>query len=154
GDVIAEEHDIFGDGVNIAARLQALAEPAGICVSQVARDQVRGKLDFSFQDLGEQRVKNITRPIRVYRVRDLSIQAREPLPVVPRPTTIEDKALGEEESFTFGSFSLLPGERVLFEGGRPVRLGSRAFDILVALVERPGQTVSKEELIARAWRDT
>jgi predicted ATPase/class 3 adenylate cyclase/DNA-binding winged helix-turn-helix (wHTH) protein len=154
GDVIAEDHDIFGDGVNIAARLQEIAEPAGICVSQVARDQVRGKLDFGFEDLGEQRVKNITRPIRVYRVRDLSIQARERLPVVPRSTAIQDKALGEEESFTFGAFSLIPAERVLIEGGRPVRLGSRAFDILVALIERPGQTVSKEELIARAWRDT
>jgi class 3 adenylate cyclase/TolB-like protein len=66
GDVIAEEHDIFGDGVNLAARLEALAEPGGICVSRVVRDQVRDKLDFAFQDLGEHQVKNITRPVRVY----------------------------------------------------------------------------------------
>jgi adenylate cyclase len=70
GDVIAEEHDIFGDGVNVAARLEALAEPAGICVSRVVRDQVRDKLDFAFEDMGEQSVKNIARPVRVYRVRD------------------------------------------------------------------------------------
>src|SRR3984893_14274671 len=57
GDVIAEEHDIFGDGVNVAARLEALAEPGGICVSRVVRDQVRDKLDFSFDDMGEQSVK-------------------------------------------------------------------------------------------------
>jgi adenylate cyclase len=72
GDVIAEEHDIFGDGVNVAARLEALAEPGGICISRVVRDQVRDKLDFAFEDLGEQQVKNIARPVRVYRVRDAS----------------------------------------------------------------------------------
>src|ERR1700757_1463089 len=66
GDVIAEEHDIFGDGVNVAARLEALAEPGGICVSRVVRDQVRDKLDFAFKDLGEQQVKNIARPVRAY----------------------------------------------------------------------------------------
>jgi adenylate cyclase len=68
GDVIVEEDDIFGDGVNVAARLEALAEPGGICVSRVVRDQVRDKLGFAFEDLGEQQVKNITRPVRVYRV--------------------------------------------------------------------------------------
>lgn len=68
GDVIAEENDIFGDGVNVAARLQALAEPGGICVSAAVREQVRDRLDVAFEDLGEQSVKNIARPIRVYRV--------------------------------------------------------------------------------------
>src|SRR5207249_2458813 len=56
-------------GVNVAARLEALAEPGGICVNRVVRDQVRDKLDFAFEDAGEQRVKNIARPLRVYRVR-------------------------------------------------------------------------------------
>jgi class 3 adenylate cyclase len=71
GDVIAEEHDIFGDGVNVAARLEALAEPGGICVSRVVRDEIRDRLDFVFEDLGEQQVKNISRPVRVYRVSDI-----------------------------------------------------------------------------------
>jgi hypothetical protein len=57
GDVIAEEHDIFGDGVNVAARLEALAEPGGICISPVVRDQVRDGLDYAFDDLDEQSVK-------------------------------------------------------------------------------------------------
>jgi class 3 adenylate cyclase len=61
-DVIVDEQDIFGDGVNVAARLEALAEPGGICVSRVVRDQVRDKLDFTFEDLGEQQIKNIARP--------------------------------------------------------------------------------------------
>jgi TolB-like protein/class 3 adenylate cyclase/Tfp pilus assembly protein PilF len=69
GDVIVEEHDIFGDGVNVAARLEALAEPGGICVSRVVRDQVRDRLDYMFEDMGEQQVKNIARPVRVYALR-------------------------------------------------------------------------------------
>jgi adenylate cyclase len=69
GDVIAERDDIFGDGVNVAARLEALADPGGICVSRVVRDQVRDKLDFAFEDRGEQSVKNIARPVRVYALR-------------------------------------------------------------------------------------
>ena len=68
GDVIAEEHDIFGDGVNVAARLETLAEPGGICVSRMVHDQVRDKLTFAFEDLGEQQVKNIARPVRAYRI--------------------------------------------------------------------------------------
>jgi adenylate cyclase len=68
GDVIVEEADIFGDGVNVAARLEALAEPGGIFVSAAVRDQVGDRLDVGFEDLGEQSVKNINRPIRTYRV--------------------------------------------------------------------------------------
>ena len=62
GDVIAEGGDIFGDGVNVAARLEALAEPGGICVSRTVRDQIRDKLPYPFEDRGEQSVKNIARP--------------------------------------------------------------------------------------------
>ncbi len=69
GDIIIDEGDIHGDGVNVAARLETLAQPGGIWVSKAARDQVRDKLDISFEDLGEQQLKNITRPVRVYRVR-------------------------------------------------------------------------------------
>ena len=68
GDIIIDGDDIHGDGVNVAARLQALAEPGGICASRVVRDQVLDKLSFAFEDLGAQRVKNIARPIEVYRV--------------------------------------------------------------------------------------
>src|SRR5207248_10620204 len=67
GDIIIDENDIFGDGVNVAARLETLAEPGGICVSRVVRDQVRDNLAISFEDMGEQQVKNIARPVRAYR---------------------------------------------------------------------------------------
>jgi adenylate cyclase len=68
GDIIIDGDDIFGDGVNVAARLEMLAEPGGICVSRVVRDQVVDKLSFTFEDLGAQQVKNIARPVEVFRV--------------------------------------------------------------------------------------
>jgi adenylate cyclase len=68
GDVIVEDGDIHGDGVNVAARLEAMAEPGGICVSAIVHEQVRGRVDCAFADLGEQSLKNIARRIRVYRV--------------------------------------------------------------------------------------
>ncbi|MGY0571811.1 adenylate/guanylate cyclase domain-containing protein [Bradyrhizobium sp. RDM12] len=70
GDVIVDQNDIFGDGVNVAARLEALAEPGGICISSAVRDQLGERLDgVAFEDIGEQNVKNIVRAIRVYRIR-------------------------------------------------------------------------------------
>jgi adenylate cyclase len=77
GDVIAEGDDIFGDGVNVAVRLESLADPGGICISGTVFDQLSGKLDVDFTDLGEQKVKNIARPIRVYRV-VLNPEAKHP----------------------------------------------------------------------------
>src|ERR1700726_2062281 len=75
GDVIVEDDDIFGDGVNVAARLEALAEPGGICISRMVRDQIRDKLAYPFEDLGEQSVKNIARPVRVYALRSAAVAA-------------------------------------------------------------------------------
>ena len=66
GDVIVEPHDIFGDGVNVAARLESIAEPGGVCISSAAYDQVQGKVGVEFADLGEQALKNIARPVRAY----------------------------------------------------------------------------------------
>jgi class 3 adenylate cyclase len=68
GDVIVEPHDIFGDDVNIAARLESIAEPGGICISSSAYDQVRRKVGVEFADLGEQNLKNIARAVRAYAV--------------------------------------------------------------------------------------
>src|SRR5262249_9976103 len=68
GDVIAEPHDIFGDDVNIAARLESIAQPGGICISSSAHDHVRAKIGVEFADLGEQHFKNIARPVRTYAI--------------------------------------------------------------------------------------
>ncbi|MCK1514106.1 adenylate/guanylate cyclase domain-containing protein [Bradyrhizobium sp. 190] len=84
GDVIVEPHDIFGDSVNIAARLESIAEPGGICISSSAYDHVRGKVGVEFVDLGEQNLKNIHRPVRAYAV----VQAR------PNPATHESARSG------------------------------------------------------------
>jgi phage shock protein B len=91
GDIIVDAGDIFGDGVNLAARLEALAEPGGICVSRVVRDEVRDKLDVAFDDLGEQQVKNISRPLRAFAVRVAGevVKApaeRPPLPLPDKPS--------------------------------------------------------------------
>jgi TolB-like protein/class 3 adenylate cyclase len=92
GDIIIDGGDIFGDGVNVAARLEALAEPGGICVSRVVHDQVRDKLDIAFNDLGEQQVKNIARPVHVFAVRaggeavKAPVAEKPPLPLPDKPS--------------------------------------------------------------------
>jgi adenylate cyclase len=98
GDVIVEDGEIFGDGVNVAARLEALAEPGGICISRVVRDQVRDKLAFAFEDLGEQSVKNIARPVRVYALRpeaiaDLAAARVPPIPSISQPAVAPRRSI-------------------------------------------------------------
>jgi adenylate cyclase len=85
GDIIIDGDDIHGDGVNVAARLQGLVEPGEICVSKVVRDQVLDKLSFAFEDLGPRKVKNIARPIEVYRILDnLHAATAQPQRIVGR----------------------------------------------------------------------
>jgi adenylate cyclase len=89
GDVIVEGDDLYGDGVNIAARIEALADAGGVFVSNTVHDQVRDRLPFVFEDLGERQVKNIARPVRVYRVRGPGATAKTPWapaqPALPLP---------------------------------------------------------------------
>jgi adenylate cyclase len=92
GDVIVEGEDSFGDGVDVAARIEALAEPGGICVSRVVRDQVRDRLDYTFEDMCEQEVKTNARPVRVYRARGRAVPIGQPLPGSPQPLPLPDKA--------------------------------------------------------------
>jgi adenylate cyclase len=78
GDIVVEDGDIFGDGVNVAARLEGLAEPSGICVSARVREDTAGRLDLAFEDMGEQALKNIARVVRVYRVQPNSPHPNPP----------------------------------------------------------------------------
>ncbi len=100
GDVVVDGEDIYGDGVNIASRLEALAEPGGICIHQNVRDQLRGKLDIDFDDLGEVEVKNIERPVRAFRVtlndKAAAIAARpvERAPALKSPSRVWQAAAG------------------------------------------------------------
>jgi TolB-like protein/tetratricopeptide (TPR) repeat protein len=87
GDIMIDRGDIFGDGVNVAARLEGMAEPGGICISDDAHRQVRGKLELTSEDLGEQKLKNITQPVRAYRVRpSTAATARPSLPLPDKPS--------------------------------------------------------------------
>ncbi len=104
GDVIVEDGDIFGDGVNLAARLEGLAEPGGICVSRVVRDEVRDKLEVVFDDLGEQQIKNIARPVRVFAV--LLEDAAE----WPKPAQRPSLPLPEKPSLVVLPFQNMSGD--------------------------------------------
>jgi adenylate cyclase len=109
GDIIKDGRDIYGDGVNVASRLEALAEPGGICVSRVVRDQVRDKLDFTFDDLGEQRVKNIARPIRVHRIR-FAEETDIPYLRVSQPVTTPQLSLPDKPSVAVLPFTNMSGD--------------------------------------------
>src|SRR5262252_4895068 len=85
GDVLIEGDDILGDGVNIAARLEGIAQPGGICISDDAFRQVRGKVEAEFPDIGEHSLKNIVRPLRVYSVRPASASEPRVAPVAGLP---------------------------------------------------------------------
>ena len=87
GDVMVKNDDLLGDGVNVAARLEGIAEPGGICISSSVYDQITGKLDLGFLDIGEQTLKNITRPIRVFRISGAGAPARSAAttPATPAP---------------------------------------------------------------------
>ena len=86
GDIIIDGTDMWGDGVNVAARLEALAEPGGICASSRVQEDVQGRLDIAFEDIGEQQLKNIARPVRVYRVRPNGTGTKPSPPLPDKPS--------------------------------------------------------------------
>ena len=117
GDVIVEDGDIFGDGVNVAARLEALAEPGGICISRTARDQIRDRLPYQFEDLGEQNVKNIARPVRVYALHSEAIAALAAASVPP--ASISQSGIAPRLSIVvlpFANLSADPEQQYLADG--------------------------------------
>ena len=119
GDVMEKGTDLLGDGVNIAARLESIAEPGGICVSSSIYDQISGKLDLGFVDIGTQSLKNIQRPIQVYRVERAGLRA--PTPAAPAPKPAPRRTLGAWAAGVLATvlsaatlawyFELLPGMR-------------------------------------------
>ena len=100
GDIIDDDNDVFGDGVNVASRLEGLADHGGICISSTVYDQVRDKVPYKFQDLGNQRFKNISRPVRVYRFKDESEAEK------PRRPVLQDAAAMQ------GATAKLPREEI------------------------------------------
>ena len=108
GDIIIEGDDILGDGVNVAARIEGLAEPGGICISRAARDQVRDKLDIALDDMGEVEVKNIARPIRVFRILG---EFELPRPGEPAPSAKTAPTLPDKPSIVVLAFDNMSGDR-------------------------------------------
>ncbi|WP_434055021.1 MAG: winged helix-turn-helix domain-containing protein [Roseibium sp.] len=132
GDVIAEGEDIYGDGVNVAARLESLAQPGGIVLSKQVFDHIGGRVPAEFTPLGEQHVKNISRPIEAYSV-DLSDRQTSP------------------GAIRFGAFELDPDRFELRCNGTPVAVEPQVFDLVSYLVRNSERTVTKEEIFSRLW---
>jgi adenylate cyclase len=140
GDVIVEDGDIHGDGVNIAARLEALAEPGEVCVSALVHDQVQGRLDCAFDDLGEQRLKNIARRMRVYRVAKDATPGAAPLQA--HHVNVSPDARGQAAPVAGSARSSRPSIAVLpfFEYGSAAELligDGIAEDVVSALASLP-----------------
>src|SRR3981189_3437973 len=101
GDIIIDGDDIFGDGVNIAARLEALCEPGGVCISRAANDQIRDKLSLGFADLGEQAVKNISRAVGVFGLTARDIEALPAAVTATSAETVAAAAIPYEQEIRF-----------------------------------------------------
>ncbi len=110
GDVMIDENDLFGDGVNIAARLEKLAEPGGICISDDAHRQIRGKVNAVFDDLGVQTLKNITEPMRAWRIRIGGEAAPAPAPAKGPATSVRPVALPDMPSIAVLPFQNMSGD--------------------------------------------
>src|SRR5262245_6846723 len=100
GDVVYDESRIYGDGINVAARLEGIAEAGGICISSKVYEEIIGRIDLAYEDIGEHRLKNIARPVRAYRVRLVSIE----------PTAAAAPALPEKPSIAVLPFQNMSGD--------------------------------------------
>lgn len=135
GDVIVEGDDIYGDGVNVAARLEGIAQAGGIVLSKQAHDHIGGRVDVKFVSLGEQAVKNISRPIEAYSV-DFSSDA---------PAT--------DGKIRFGDFTIDTNLLELQKSGERVAIEPRVFDLLLYLAKNHSRTVTKDEILAEIWNN-
>jgi TolB-like protein/class 3 adenylate cyclase len=130
GDIIVEGDDLYGDGVNVAARLEQLAEPGGIFLSNDAFRQVRGKVDESFEDLGDQMIKNIAEPVRTWR-------------------WVDDR----QDDVEAAKYKLDLRDERLWHGDQLVEISNKAFELLRILVSNPNRLLTKDEILDAVWGD-
>src|SRR4051812_914608 len=109
GDIIIDDNDIFGDGVNVAARLEGIAEPGGVCISDDAQRQIRGKVDIGFEDLGPQALKNIAEPMRAWRMQ-IGPGAAAAAPAKPPAETVQLLTLPDKPSIAVLPFQNMSGD--------------------------------------------
>ncbi|MEM9108294.1 MAG: winged helix-turn-helix domain-containing protein, partial [Pseudomonadota bacterium] len=134
GDVIIEDDDMYGDGVNVAARLEGLADPGGIVLSKQVHDHIGGRIPVRFQSLGEQTFKNITRPIEAFKV-DFGAEP------------------SKENIISFNDFELDTARFELRENGRRVAVEPMVFDLILYLARNNDRTVEKDEIFAEIWNN-
>jgi TolB-like protein/class 3 adenylate cyclase len=137
GDVVVEGDDIYGDGVNVAARLEELAQPGGIVISKQVRDHITGNVPVDFIPMGEMALKNIGRPIEVFRV-----DMEEP-----------EKTGDTANKIRFGDYEIDTAMFELRHLGNRIPMEPQAFDILALLARNPGRIVSKDEIFKAIWND-
>ncbi|MEP1206487.1 MAG: tetratricopeptide repeat protein [Rhizobiaceae bacterium] len=134
GDVLVEGDDIYGDGVNVAARLESIAEPGSIVLSKQVHDHIGDRLPVTFISMGEQSLKNIDRPIEAFKV-ELTPQDAETI----------------ERSIRFGDFTLDLDRYELQQSGEQVAVEPKVFDLISYLARNRSRTVGKEEIFAKIW---
>jgi class 3 adenylate cyclase/DNA-binding winged helix-turn-helix (wHTH) protein len=133
GDVVVDGDDIYGDGVNVAARLESLAEPGGIILSKQVHDHIGGKVRANFVPMGEQSVKNLSRMIEAFRV--------------------EPEGQGARDVISFGAYELDVAHFELRHDGSRVAVEPQVFDLIVLLVRNRDRTVTKDEIFSAIWGD-
>ncbi len=144
GDVIEKtDGTVYGNGVNIAARLEGLAEPGGVVVSQAVQGIVAGRIDVGYVDMGDQVVKNIAQPVRVFRLSEGAVDVA---------ATSRSARPAPGSSLRFGAVEIRPAQRQLRVDGQEIAVGGRAFDVLLHLVEHRHEVVSKNHLLEQVWQ--
>jgi TolB-like protein/class 3 adenylate cyclase/Tfp pilus assembly protein PilF len=149
GDIRVDGERIYSHGVNIAARLEALAEAGGICVSAAVHEQVQHKLDLPFEDLGQLTLKNIPEPVQAYRV-DLQEPGRE----APASIVGTREASAQGARFCFAGFVLDADRLELCRGAERIEVQPKVLRLLHHLLENAERTVTKQELLDALWPDT
>jgi adenylate cyclase len=161
GDVMVKDGDIFGDGVNIAARLETLADPGGICVSRGVRDHVRKMGQYAFEDLGEQSVKNISQPIRAFRVRSADGAPRAQLsetPTAAMASSHAEQLAGDPAEFELAFWETMKDSKdpaefeaylEQYPGGAFIALAETRLQALLQELETPSEPAKAEpDLVA------